>query len=150
MMRRNDGLKGVKIAVSPLVQKSTFLSFLSFNGERYTIAHAALEQSLMVNTSVLKRTTFSGNATGRVLLAYLDNAMLKKIVKKEGIPGDEWENIHSYTELKKALGEIKKTKIAFKLTEDGQVQFLGLIMKYVQQLVLVSLQCALKGNTGER
>lgn len=105
--------------------KESVLVAKIYNGERCTIASAVYRQTVMVDTSILKKTSFYENATGRVLLAYLDDSELKKIVKMDGMPGDEWPEVHSYTELKQALSKIKSSKIAFKTTNDGDAQFLA-------------------------
>ncbi len=96
------------------------------NGERYTVATAtSRHNSLMVDTTILEATSFYRNATGRVLLAYLGAPELKEIIGRAGLPGDEWEEVGSHGELRKCLKFIRDEGMAFKLTADGQVQFVA-------------------------
>ena len=106
------------------VRESAAAAVIS-KGERFTIAVATFKQGVVVDVALLKRGSFYDNATGRILLAFLDDAGLKENVARKGLPGDEWEDVTSYGDLKKSLERIRRDKIAFKSAEGGEVQFLA-------------------------
>jgi len=105
--------------------KEAVVVAILYKGERYTIVQSSFNQSIIVNTNIFQKGSIYDTATGRVLLAYLEEKELREIVNKKGIPKDEWPEVKSYKDLKNALLEIKKKKICFKITNDNQVQALA-------------------------
>ena len=84
-------------------------------GERHILAEARCRQGLIVNTAVLGSSVF-GSATGRVLLAHLDQAKLKELVRKAG---------ESYRKLKAELARVRSEALCIVRPSGAQVVGLG-------------------------
>jgi DNA-binding IclR family transcriptional regulator len=95
------------------------------NGKRYTIASFSYSQSVTVNDNLFKSTPVYNSATGMLLIAYLDEKDLDKIIHENGLPKDEKGQEMSLNNLKKLFAGIKKEKLFIKMTQDGQVAFIS-------------------------
>jgi len=92
-------------------------------GERETIAQATHRQTVMVDASLSNVAAFYRNATGRVLLAFLDKRTVRKAFEREERPEDDWAHVSSPEELQAELETIRETGIAFKTSPDSQAVF---------------------------
>ena len=111
-------------ALAEEIRESAVAAIIS-RGERCTIATATFKQEVIVETTFLKKGSFYDTATGRILLSYLNSAALKEIVKRKGLPGNEWAGIRSYQDLERVLAGIKKERIALMSPGKGEAQFLA-------------------------
>ena len=121
-------------------------------GERFIIARASVQQSVMVNTDVQKRRMLYETATGRVLLASLDESALRSIAEVHGLPGDRWPRVVTFRGLRRALSEIAEDGIAFKTSGDGQANSLAVPVFGSDGKVLAAIGVAIPASrfTGER
>ncbi len=92
------------------------------DGERYIMAEGRSRRDLIVNTVKLGITAV-GSATGRVLLAYQDEAALKEAVRKAQARGGETGE--SLSELKEALKKTRKDGLSENRPRDREVVGLG-------------------------
>ena len=91
-----------------------------FEGSRYRIAQASVNQSITVEASMESRGAPYNTATGRLLMAYLDRENLRLVLKMNGFPGRRWNGIERGEALNKILAEIRGQGLAFWRAEDGQ------------------------------
>ena len=91
-----------------------------YRGDRFVIARASVQQSVIVNTDVTRRQRLYETATGRVLLSQVDETQLKTITGTYGLPGDRWKEAATWRKLKRALREVAERGIAFHGSPDGQ------------------------------
>jgi DNA-binding IclR family transcriptional regulator len=103
------------------INEAVLISVL-FEGDRYLAANSNASRSVTVEPDFNKRpsTFFYGTATGRILLAFSDNANLGLAIKKNGLPGSKWNNIHTLEELQKALEPIRTEKLCILPSEDNE------------------------------
>jgi DNA-binding IclR family transcriptional regulator len=116
------------------------------NGERYIIAQASAEQSIIINTQMVKMQPIYSFPTGRILLSFLSDKELKKIVDIHGLPGSEWNEIYSYRKLKSALAKIRKQRISYSLSKDRQVRFLAVPVLAPDGNILASIGVSLPSS----
>ncbi len=95
------------------------------NMELRYITEAAPQQSVVVSAEVWAKDSVYGTASGRVLLAHLDDSDFKVWLDLKGLPDDDWTEITSARALRIALKEIRTRKMALKRTPDGQAQSLA-------------------------
>ncbi len=81
-------------------------------GRYYVIAEAMYDQAVTVNTSFLQSGSFYNRVTGKVLLAFMDTAMYRQILARDGLPGDEWPEAGSVDDLEKVLDKIRGNSLA--------------------------------------
>jgi len=114
LIQRNILLKTAEPVMKSLAEeiKESVVLVIFYKGERYTIAEASFQNHLLnVNLNIFRKGSFYETATGRVLLAYLNEKDLKDFVKRNGYPGQIWKNIETLEEMKKQLEKIRKKKI---------------------------------------
>jgi len=114
LVQRNILLKTAEPVMRSLAEeiKESVVLVICYKGERYTIAEVSFERHLLnVNLNMFKKGSCYTTATGRVLLAYLDEKGLKDFVKRNGYPGEMWKNIKTLGEMKKHLEKIRKGRI---------------------------------------
>ncbi|MFH0940217.1 MAG: IclR family transcriptional regulator [Planctomycetota bacterium] len=92
------------------------------NGERYNLAKASVDQVITVGSQMEHRPLPYETATGRVLLAWLDEDALEEVIAKKGLPGSAWPEIRSKKELTQALKAIRKAEIACWHSPDGEAE----------------------------
>lgn len=93
--------------------------------ERYEIATARPRQGVTVDPAYLRSTPLFAAATGRVVVAFLDETGRKAVVRKHGLPVGEWEGVSNYATLKTVLDEVRGERQAFRISPDGQVEAVG-------------------------
>jgi DNA-binding IclR family transcriptional regulator len=96
-----------------------------YNTDRYLIAHAETTQSLKVAIDIHERRSPFTAPTGRVLLAYLDQPGLARVVEVWGMPGKDWGQIQDLSSLNEALTTIRHKEMESDDTENGQVRRLA-------------------------
>jgi len=98
-------------ALAEEIKESVVLAIF-WKGERYTIATASYENQLLtVNLNQFIGSSCYQQATGRILLSYLDEKILNDYVKRNGFPKEMWDNIKNYNDLQKELKKIREKKI---------------------------------------
>ncbi len=85
---------------------------------RYHIANAAANPDVRVKVNLTEKKSPYNMCTGRILLAYLDDNDLTRIVEERGMPGDEWYGITDLSIMRAALAHIRDEEITFDLTPD--------------------------------
>jgi IclR family transcriptional regulator, KDG regulon repressor len=105
--------------------KETVTVAALYEGERHVVAKVSSEQSVIVNTDMVRPQSIYSMPTGRILLAYLDDKELKEVVDVQGLPDTEWSGIRTYRALKHALSIIKKRNMAYMFSNDKQAYSLA-------------------------
>ena len=93
-------------SLSEQTQESGVVSTLHM-GKVHILAQAQHQRQVMINFSYYKDLSLYHSVSGRILLAYLDNAKLLEITKAAGLPGAEWDNISTFEDLKKAVAAVR-------------------------------------------
>jgi len=112
--RKSDNKKTFSEIARPVAEElnrslneSVTVTFYS-NRTWHTLFQCNSTRELVVN----QRLPVTGNlyisATGRCILCSLSEHELLKYVEKRGLPGDDWNGLTSYEDLKKAVEDIKK------------------------------------------
>jgi len=120
LIQRNMLLKTAEPVMKSLAEeiKESVVLVIFYKGERYTIAEVSFQNHLLnVNLNIFEEASCYETATGRVLLAYLDEKDLKDFVKRKGYPGQIWKNIETLEEMKKQLEKIKEKRIEILIRE---------------------------------
>ena len=86
----------------------------------FLIAKAEYDHTVMVNTNIFMKYPPYATATGRLLLAHLEESELDRFMAQNGLPGDSWPEVTSRARLNAALARIRTEGIVFKQT--GEVQ----------------------------
>ncbi len=120
LIQRNILLKTAESVMKSLAEeiKESVVLVIFYKEERYTIAEVSFQNHLLnVNLNIFKKGSCYETATGRVLLAYLDEKDLKDFVKRNGYPKQLWKNIETLEEMKKQLEKIRKERIEILIRE---------------------------------
>ncbi|MCM8785669.1 MAG: IclR family transcriptional regulator [Candidatus Omnitrophica bacterium] len=92
--------------------KESVVLGIFYKGERYTIAQVNYEGHILnVNLNIFQKASCYSTATGRILLSYISEEEVKKYIRKNGYPKEEWNNIRNFDDLKKEVERIKRNKI---------------------------------------
>ena len=78
-------------------------------GQRFILSQINGQQQIQVGPQALIQDTICATATGRLLLAYLPEHELEKLVTEHGWPGSQWPEAGNPAAFKKALADIRKT-----------------------------------------
>lgn len=78
-------------------------------GRRFILSQINGQQQIQVGPQALIQDTIYETATGRLLLAYLPEQELEKIVTEHGLPGSQWLEAGNPAAFKKTLADIRKT-----------------------------------------
>ncbi|HRR95967.1 MAG TPA: IclR family transcriptional regulator C-terminal domain-containing protein [Candidatus Ratteibacteria bacterium] len=98
-------------ALAEEIKESVVLAIF-WKGDRYTIATASYDKQLIsVNLNQFIYSSCYSQATGRILLSYLDKKVVNEYIKRNGFPKEKWNNIRNYNDLQKELKKIKEKKI---------------------------------------
>jgi DNA-binding IclR family transcriptional regulator len=65
-------------------------------------------------------------ATGRAILAHVDEDTLQAVVKRHGMPGEQWDGIRTMRALKSSLKEIRRSGRASCASSRGSVHAVGM------------------------
>ena len=100
------------IALAKKVDETVLLVTLR-EGKRFIVAQIDGKQTIQVDRNLFFQDTIYQTATGRMLLAHLDEREFKEFIAKEGLPGSRWpETASSLANLKAALNAIRKRGFA--------------------------------------
>lgn len=102
-------LTGASVAVSIL-----------HNGRMYIVAFTR-KYDIGANPATWRKNSLYGTATGRVLLAYLDDADLRGIAARKGLYREEDRDPPSADEVAATLREVRGRRIYLKPSDDGSV-----------------------------
>ena len=101
--------------------------------ERFVVMQIDGKQSVQVGPGFFEKDTIYRTATGRLLLAYLDEKEIKSFIAEQGLPGPDWPAANSPSRLEAALGAIRRqgwvchttvndiTGIAYPIRENDRV-----------------------------
>jgi len=76
---------------------------------RFILSQINGQQQIQVGPQALVQDNIYATATGRLLLAYLPEPELAKLVREHGLPGSQWPEAGNPAAFKKALADIRKT-----------------------------------------
>jgi DNA-binding IclR family transcriptional regulator len=96
-------------------------------GERYTITESNVaDQGIIVNTNMYKNVSIYNTATGRILLAFIEEAELNKLIRSKGLPKkEEWPEAVTRTNMVACLERIRQERLVKMVTHDGNVHALA-------------------------
>lgn len=128
--RRNEERIGklINTAAEQLAQEiNEAVTVAAIAGTAYSrLVSVDSNQTVKVSNAVLEEMRFYRNATGRILLAYSDAALVKSIVDNMGLPRpEEWDGVDSLSKLTAELQKIRAEGIAIKSSQDGQAVFIA-------------------------
>jgi len=109
--------------------------------ERFVILQFDGNQSVQVSRDFFEKSIIYRTATGRLLLAYLDEKYLKAFLTEHALPGSDWPDADSFPKLQAELAAIRRqgwvcfrqdsniTTIAYPIREnDRTIAALGLFL----------------------
>ena len=95
------------------------------HGHRYNLARATVERSIVVDARLHQRPSPYDTATGRMMLAHLNDEDLEAVIRANGLPGDAWPEISTREELNEVLERIRRSGQAAYTSLDGEVEALA-------------------------
>jgi DNA-binding IclR family transcriptional regulator len=126
-------------SISDNTKESCAAAKLTDEGEIEIVSQAQFKRGVMVNAEVYTKLSLFHSVTGRVLLAYADEAKLKRIVDIHGFPKKEWDSIDSWEKLQKAIAKIKKNGIAIMENKELEIKAFAVPVVCQQQGICLSL-----------
>ncbi|MDD4870998.1 MAG: IclR family transcriptional regulator [Kiritimatiellae bacterium] len=85
----------------------TVLLVILRQGRRFILSQINGQQHIQVGPQALGLTNIYETATGRLLLAYMPEHEVDKVVAELGLPGKLWRQVDNITALRKALAKIR-------------------------------------------
>ena len=101
----------VKVIASE-TRESGVIAKLNDSGDIEIIAQEQFNRSVMVSSEVYKNLSLYGSVTGRILLSYQPEETLREIIKENGYPNEEWDNITNWDELQNSIAVIREKEMA--------------------------------------
>lgn len=92
-------------ALAQAVNETVLLAVLR-NGQRFILCQIDGTQAVQISNELLFQDRTYATATGRLLLAGLDQSGLDNVVARHGLPGAEWPGVRSAKDLKQSLAAI--------------------------------------------
>jgi IclR family transcriptional regulator, KDG regulon repressor len=111
----------VKILASE-TKESGVIATLNDAEKVQIIAQHQFNRSVMVSAEVYKSLSLYASVTGRVLLSYQPEETLRMIIKDNGYPNEEWNNISNWDELQKNITAIRKSEMAVMENKDLEIK----------------------------
>jgi DNA-binding IclR family transcriptional regulator len=125
--RKNDNKKILYETAHPVAEmlKSSFnesvtVAFYS-NRTWYTLFRCNSTMDLVVNPNLPVSGNLYISGTGRCILSNLPEHELQKYVEKQGLPGNDWDGVNSYENLKNRLKNIQKNGHEIYDTNSGTI-----------------------------
>ncbi len=112
-----------------------------YKGELFTAVKVTVDREVMVSSSYFDTNSIYGTASGRLLLAYADEAERKAIIGTKGSWRKEWPEPRSADELHTALDAIRDAGIAFRGAQDDAVHAMAVPIRGSDGSVIASLGC---------
>jgi DNA-binding IclR family transcriptional regulator len=109
--------------LSKKLKETTILSALS-GDEKIVLCQVEANQNIQVNADSVANSDVYSTATGRLLVAHLEETDLAKIVKKHGFPGAAWNQIRTLEGFKEASQAIRKQGYSIVVTS-GEIVGIG-------------------------
>ncbi len=98
----------------------------TFKGtERYTLAKARTEESMVVNDSFTSIRGFYNTATGRALFAFMTEDQKRAVLREHGMPGDRWDGMKTRKDISQKCAAIRKKGYVSFRARDGLMQYIG-------------------------
>ena len=100
------------------VNETVLIALLRSN-ERFIIIQIDGNQSVQVGRNMFQKDTVYQSATGRLLLAQLNEKEFNEFIAEEGAPGSRWPEASSLSKLKSELEKIRRRGwVCYKTTHD--------------------------------
>ncbi|NLF32839.1 MAG: helix-turn-helix domain-containing protein [Planctomycetes bacterium] len=77
------------------------------NGRRVVVRYVDCHQAVRVSQTTIEETSFYEKPTGRMLAAVADEAELRQILDRHGLPGPQWDGIDDEPALREALAALR-------------------------------------------
>lgn len=94
-------------ALAQAVNETVLLAVLR-NGQRFILCQIDGTQAVQISNELLFQDRTYATATGRLLLAGLDQPELESVIARQGLPGADWSGVRSARDLKHSLSAIAK------------------------------------------
>ncbi|OGV69179.1 MAG: hypothetical protein A2283_13105 [Lentisphaerae bacterium RIFOXYA12_FULL_48_11] len=106
---RKDLVTVAEIPMETLAKEvdETVLLVILRQGRRFILSQINGQQRIQVGPQALGLTNIYETATGRLLLAYMPEHEVDKVVADYGLPGKLWPQVDNITSLRKALTKIR-------------------------------------------
>jgi IclR family acetate operon transcriptional repressor len=114
LMNSIFSVNGISEKISPIMEElgssvdESVILYILVNGNRVPVVQVEHKGAVRVDFDRLMQENLYEKATGRVLTAYANQFELKQILKKWGLPGENWDNINAENSLQVALEEIRQ------------------------------------------
>jgi len=105
-------------ALAKKVNETVLLATLR-GGKRFIVAQIDGRQTIQVDRNLFSQDTIYQTATGRLLLAYLDERNLNTVISEQGLPAARWPEADSLSKLKVELEKIRRRKWVCHQTDNG-------------------------------
>jgi DNA-binding IclR family transcriptional regulator len=92
-------------------KESGVIATLNDAGNVEIIAQHQFNRSVMVNVEVYKNLSLYTSVTGRILLSYQPDEILRMIIEANGYPGEKWDNAGNWNDFKKCTEKIHEDGI---------------------------------------
>ncbi len=88
-------------------QHEACLLVVLVNGERAVVHYVDCNQAVRVSRTTVEKAPFYERPTGRMLAAVADEAELRQILDRHGLPGSQWDGIRDEPSLRRALAALR-------------------------------------------
>ncbi len=95
--------------------------YVLVNGERINYINMESRDIIKVDYTMLEENSIYEYISGRILVAFCDEAELEKIVEKHGYPRQFWNHISNLEELKSEIAEIRKKGYLKSMSPDKKI-----------------------------
>lgn len=115
---RKDLVSAAEPSIARLARelRETVLLAALVQGERVTLCQIDGTRDIQVRSEMLVTPNIYETATGRTLLAYLDDDALEALLDKRGLPGSEWSEVSSRKGLDRTLADIRRQGMVVNVT----------------------------------
>jgi DNA-binding IclR family transcriptional regulator len=112
---------------------------LDSGGKVEIIAQHQFNRSVMVSEEVYKNLSLYESVTGRILLSYCSDEILKEIIEKNNYPEEKWNNVTNWDELQKTISLIRSKEIAVMENKRMEIKAFAVPVLDAENKVLFSL-----------
>jgi len=77
-------------------------------GQRVVVSYVDCDQAVRVSQATVEKIPFFEKPTGRMLAAIADEAELRQVLARHGLPGKHWDGIADESSLRKELAALRK------------------------------------------
>ena len=110
------------------------------SGKVSIIAQAQKKRILMINThEVYAALSLFASVSGRILVAYLSADERSRLIRRTGLPGEEWDNISSMAELETACENIRSQQLCIMENKELEIIAFAVPVKWRDQVLAMGL-----------